>query len=236
MKKPKPARPIKPILEQSTVTIPFPPPNAVVACDFGRDQYWDGVTRRFFDWSDSAPVVDAWDPTINYASVARPCGLLPGKLGTDTFSPAFRDALTNPNGFTAVIYALFNDVAPIQNILAVFNDVPGNAHRRLKLISGNLRAWQSNGALVNVDLTGSPGVSANVVHRIAVTMSPTETSLQFDGNAVQTIGGVSVPNTLNRADIGNADSAEILQGAVLGVVVYAPQAAASLASLDPLAY
>lgn len=133
-----------------------------------------------------------------------------------------------------MLYALFNDVSAIQNILAVFNDVPGSAHRRLKLISGQLRAWQFDGGTNNVDLTSVQSFTANVVHRIAATFTPTETSLQFDNHTVQTIGGVAVPDTLNRADPGNADSSEAMRGAILGIVVYPPQPASSLAALDPL--
>lgn len=75
----KPPRKNKPLVQQQETSMPitFPPSGAAAACDFARDQYWDGATRRFFDWSNNAPVLDAWDTTINYAVVARPCGLLP---------------------------------------------------------------------------------------------------------------------------------------------------------------
>lgn len=214
----------------------FPPLDATMACDFVRDKYWNGTKRVFFNWSGEEPIVDAYNSALSYASVARHGGFLPGILGADMFSAASRAAFTNSAGFTVVAYVLFNDIEDTQDVLAVYNSSPGGEHRRLRLLSGNIHAVQFNGGVTTVEVVGNDAPAAQVVHRIAATFSPTETSLQFDDKAVETAGGVSVPDTLARADLGNADTSTILQGSILGVVAYPPQSAAAMASLDPLGF
>lgn len=168
-------------------------------------------------------------------------GLHPAEVnGSLSAKGALLAAMADSAGFTIVYYFKLADVTQDRCLFNVYRDAAGASgpHMRGWVQSSQAHA-QQRGEPVTLTTIDTGTVVNNTATRLGFTFTPSLTAISVNGAAAVTAGGFS-RNSVDRADIGNRDGSALFDAFsadyVLGFAVYAPQTAAVLRTLNPMAF